>query len=70
MVSILSLNILYMYANNIYCYILFAINFIDYICGSGTAHLIHTMCAFEVAWNQSTVSPWCKIFSLDDFRVR
>lgn len=35
-----------------------------------TAHLMHTMCAFETAWNQSTVSPWCKIFSLNDFRVR
>lgn len=35
-----------------------------------TAHLMHTMCAFETAWNQSTVSPWCKIFSLNDFRVK
>ncbi|RLU19631.1 hypothetical protein DMN91_008188 [Ooceraea biroi] len=34
-----------------------------------TAHLMHTMCAFETAWNQSEVSPWCKIFSLNDFRV-
>lgn len=35
-----------------------------------TVHLMYTMCAFETAWNQSTVSPWCKIFSLNDFRVR
>ncbi|XP_072743794.1 multiple inositol polyphosphate phosphatase 1 isoform X2 [Anoplolepis gracilipes] len=34
-----------------------------------SVHLMHTMCAFETAWNQSIVSPWCKIFSLNDFRI-
>ncbi|CAL1684595.1 unnamed protein product [Lasius platythorax] len=33
------------------------------------AHLMYTMCAFETAWNQSMVSPWCKIFSLNDFKI-
>ncbi|XP_011642707.1 multiple inositol polyphosphate phosphatase 1 isoform X1 [Pogonomyrmex barbatus] len=34
-----------------------------------TAHLMHTTCAFETALNESIVSPWCKIFSLNDFKV-
>ncbi|XP_011170916.1 multiple inositol polyphosphate phosphatase 1 isoform X2 [Solenopsis invicta] len=34
-----------------------------------TAHLMHTTCAFETALNQSIVSPWCKLFSLNDFKV-
>lgn len=34
-----------------------------------SAHLMHTTCAFETALNQSVVSPWCKIFSFNDFRV-
>ncbi|XP_024878234.1 multiple inositol polyphosphate phosphatase 1-like [Temnothorax curvispinosus] len=34
-----------------------------------TAYLMHTTCAFETALNQSVVSPWCKIFSLNDFRI-
>ncbi|XP_012225386.2 multiple inositol polyphosphate phosphatase 1 [Linepithema humile] len=34
-----------------------------------TAHLMYIMCAFETAWNHSTVSPWCLVFSLNDFKV-
>lgn len=33
------------------------------------AHLMYITCAFETALNQSAVSPWCKIFSLNDFKV-
>ncbi|KAL0133335.1 hypothetical protein PUN28_000823 [Cardiocondyla obscurior] len=34
-----------------------------------TAHLMYTTCAFETALNQSLISPWCKLFSLNDFRI-
>ncbi|XP_011144551.1 multiple inositol polyphosphate phosphatase 1 isoform X2 [Harpegnathos saltator] len=34
-----------------------------------TAFLMYSMCAFETAWDQNIVSPWCKIFSLNDFKV-
>ncbi|XP_011706037.1 PREDICTED: multiple inositol polyphosphate phosphatase 1-like [Wasmannia auropunctata] len=36
---------------------------------SEIAHLMYITCAFETALNQSAVSPWCKIFSLNDFKV-
>lgn len=34
-----------------------------------TASLMYTICAFETAWNKSTDSPWCKVLSLNDFKV-
>ncbi|XP_076232027.1 multiple inositol polyphosphate phosphatase 1 [Calliopsis andreniformis] len=34
-----------------------------------TASLMHTMCGFETAWHVDVESPWCKMFSLDDFKV-
>ncbi|XP_043496791.1 multiple inositol polyphosphate phosphatase 1-like [Polistes fuscatus] len=32
-------------------------------------HLIYTMCGFETAWYKDTDSPWCKLLSLDEFKV-
>ncbi|XP_032687977.1 multiple inositol polyphosphate phosphatase 1-like [Odontomachus brunneus] len=44
-------------------------NYIGHSVNYETALLMHTMCAFETAWDQSIVSPWCKMFSLNDFKV-
>ncbi|XP_076549353.1 multiple inositol polyphosphate phosphatase 1 isoform X1 [Osmia lignaria lignaria] len=33
------------------------------------AHLMYTICGFETAWHDNTESPWCKLFSIDDFKV-
>ncbi|XP_014478398.1 PREDICTED: multiple inositol polyphosphate phosphatase 1-like isoform X2 [Dinoponera quadriceps] len=44
-------------------------NFIGHSVNYESAHLMHTMCAFETAWEQNVISPWCKIFSLNDFKV-
>ncbi|KYN27390.1 PREDICTED: multiple inositol polyphosphate phosphatase 1 [Trachymyrmex cornetzi] len=34
-----------------------------------TVNLMYTTCAFETALNQSIISPWCKIFSSNDFKI-
>lgn len=34
-----------------------------------TASLMYMLCKFETAWNVDAESPWCKMFSLDDFNV-
>lgn len=34
-----------------------------------TARLIHIMCGFETAWNRAAESPWCRLLSLDQFKV-
>ncbi|XP_043254544.1 multiple inositol polyphosphate phosphatase 1 [Colletes gigas] len=34
-----------------------------------TAYLMHMICGFETAWQPSTESPWCRMFSLNDFKV-
>lgn len=44
-------------------------NRIGYNVDYETAHLMYIICAFETALNHSTISPWCKIFSLNDFKV-
>ncbi|KOC67227.1 Multiple inositol polyphosphate phosphatase 1 [Habropoda laboriosa] len=31
--------------------------------------LMHLMCGFETAWHIDVESPWCKLFSLHDFKV-
>jgi len=52
-------------AANIYiCQLLYTIDI------SETVNLIYTTCAFETALNRSIISPWCKIFSSNDFKVR
>ncbi|KAK1133946.1 hypothetical protein K0M31_011733 [Melipona bicolor] len=33
------------------------------------AHLMYVACGFETAWYKNYESPWCRIFSLDDFKV-
>lgn len=30
---------------------------------------MYTGCAFETAWNKNAKSPWCSVFSLEDFKV-
>ena len=32
-------------------------------------HLMYVMCGFETAWHKNSESPWCRIFSLDEFKV-
>ncbi|OAD60200.1 Multiple inositol polyphosphate phosphatase 1 [Eufriesea mexicana] len=32
-------------------------------------YLMYLMCGFETAWERNFDSPWCKIFSLHDFKV-
>ncbi|XP_018045713.1 PREDICTED: multiple inositol polyphosphate phosphatase 1-like [Atta colombica] len=34
-----------------------------------TVNLMYTTCAFETALNRSIISPWCKIFSSNDFKI-
>ncbi|CAL7947580.1 unnamed protein product [Xylocopa violacea] len=34
-----------------------------------SVHLMYLMCGFETAWHSETESPWCKIFSLHDFKI-
>lgn len=36
---------------------------------SENAHLMYVACGFETAWHKNYESPWCRIFSLDDFKV-
>jgi multiple inositol-polyphosphate phosphatase/2,3-bisphosphoglycerate 3-phosphatase len=36
----------------------------------GEITIIYTTCAFETAWEADTISPWCGIFDLEDFKVR
>lgn len=33
-------------------------------------HLMYVMCGFETAWHKNSESPWCRIFSLDEFKVK
>lgn len=35
----------------------------------GTVWLMYMMCRFETAWQISAESPWCKMFSLHDFKI-
>lgn len=30
---------------------------------------MHRICAYETAWNKTAKSPWCSLFSLQDFKV-
>ncbi|PBC26190.1 Multiple inositol polyphosphate phosphatase [Apis cerana cerana] len=32
-------------------------------------YLMYLMCGFETAWNKKFESPWCKVFSLHDFKI-
>lgn len=32
-------------------------------------HLMYLMCGFETSWYRDSDSPWCKLFSLQDFKV-
>ncbi|KAK2579147.1 hypothetical protein KPH14_001317 [Odynerus spinipes] len=34
-----------------------------------TVHLMYIICAFETAWYKDEDSPWCRLFSLHDFKV-
>lgn len=36
---------------------------------SENIYLMYLMCGFETAWNKKFESPWCKVFSLHDFKV-
>lgn len=31
--------------------------------------ILYTTCAFETAWNNGTLSEWCVLFDLEDFKV-
>ena len=34
-----------------------------------TANMMYTICGFETAWWIDTESPWCRMFSLDEFKI-
>lgn len=36
---------------------------------SEAARLMYMICGFETAWHENTESPWCKLFSIHDFKV-
>ncbi|XP_076386855.1 multiple inositol polyphosphate phosphatase 1 [Megachile rotundata] len=42
---------------------------IGYQVDQETAHIMYMICGFETAWQLDTESPWCKIFSMHDFKV-
>lgn len=42
---------------------------IGYSVDYGIVYLIYTTCAFETAWYKNTDSPWCKLLSLNEFKL-
>lgn len=35
----------------------------------GDINLMYTTCCFETAWDKEYISPWCSLFSVDEFKV-
>lgn len=41
----------------------------DGVLNSSDINLMYTTCCFETAWDKEYISPWCSLFSVDEFKV-